>query len=221
MIAFAKRPRQKSAQKPAWHDGFLKMVPAIRRHAQIAFRHQMGEARDEAVQEVLANALVAFVRLNELGKTDVAFPSALARYGVAQYRDGRKVGNKMNVGDVLSHYARRRKDFHVERLDRYCEEDGQWLEAVVEDKRCSPADVAACRIDFADWLAGLSSRQRRIATVLASGESTAQTAKRFRVSRGRISQLRKEFHVSWCEFQGESPAQIVDAGGKCRSDADC
>jgi hypothetical protein len=211
MIAFANRPQRRRTTKTAWHDEFLKMLPTIRRHARIAFHYLKPEARAEAVQEVLACALVAYVRLFELGKTDVAFPSVLARYGVAQYRDGRRVGNKMNVRDVSSPYAQRRKAINLERLDRYCNENGQWLEAIVEDKRSGPAEIAACRIDFADWLAQLSPRQRRIANVLASGETTARTAKRFRLSAARISQIRCELRQSWREFQGELPAKETDA----------
>ena len=80
------------------------------------------------------------------------------------------------------------------------------MEALVEDKRSNPADIAACRIDFADWLDRLSPRQRQVATVLASGETTTRTAKRFRVSLGRISQIRQDLRKSWQEFQGETPA---------------
>jgi hypothetical protein len=204
MITFNTKPQQENTKTTEWHDGFLKMLPAIRRHAQIAFRHLKVEAREEAVQEVLANAMVAYVRLFEQGKIDVAFPTTIARYGVSQYHDGRQVGNKMNASDIFSRYAHRRRDINVERLDQYCEKDGQWLEAVVEDKRSSPADVAICRIDFANWLAELSPLHRSIATLLASGETTVLTAKRFDVSPGRISQIRRELLQSWREFQGES-----------------
>jgi hypothetical protein len=38
----------------------------------VSFRHLVGEARQDAIQEVVANALVAFCRLVQLGKTDLA-----------------------------------------------------------------------------------------------------------------------------------------------------
>lgn len=43
MVAPVKRRSQKSA--PAWHAAFLKMLPAIVRHAKIAFRHLRGGPR--------------------------------------------------------------------------------------------------------------------------------------------------------------------------------
>lgn len=205
MIAPVEQPSRKT-NPLAWQDGFLEIMPAIGRYARRAFRHLRPEACDDAVQEVVANALVAYVRLFELGKTEVAYASVLVRYGVAQYRTGRRVGTKINCRDVLSPYAQHRKNIHVVHLDRCCKQDGDWMEALVEDRRSSPADIAACRIDFAEWLARLSPKHRRIATTLAGGETTARTAKRFRVSAGRISQIRQELRKSWQEFQGETPA---------------
>jgi len=72
------------------------MLPAIQRHARISFRHLDAEAREELIQEVIANSLVAFLRLFSLGKTELAYPSVLARYGAAQARDGRRVGGRLN-----------------------------------------------------------------------------------------------------------------------------
>ena len=77
-------------------------------------------------------------------------------------------------------------------------------EAVVEDYRTPVPDQAAFRCDFPEWLKTLTRRQRRIAETLASGEGTTKTAKRFKVSLGRISQLRRELHDGWCQFHGDS-----------------
>jgi hypothetical protein len=41
---------------------------------------------------------------------------------------------------------------------------------------------------------------------LATGESTSATAKRFNVTPGRVSQLRKELAQNWADYQGESLA---------------
>jgi len=182
------------------------MLPAIETHARLVFRHLDPEAREDAVEETIANALVAFVRLVQLQKTDVAYPSALARYAVAQIHDGRRVGNRLNVRDVLSPYAQKQKDIQVERLDRFDKEDDCWVEAVVEDHRTPVPEQAAFRCDFPAWLASLPRRNRRIAVSLSLGHSTSEVAKRFRVSPGRVSQLRREMHQSWDEFHGDSTA---------------
>ena len=43
----------------------------------------------------------------------------------------------------------------------------------------------------------------RLAESLATGESTNEVAREFKVSAAQISQLRQEFHESWQEFHGE------------------
>jgi hypothetical protein len=64
-----------STNKPAWHAPFLSMMPDIRNQLRIAFRGFPAEARQDAIEESLALALSAFVRLFSLGKTDVAYPT--------------------------------------------------------------------------------------------------------------------------------------------------
>jgi DNA-binding NarL/FixJ family response regulator len=74
---------------------------------------------------------------------------------------------------------------------------------IVEDRRTSPAQTAAMRLDFEAWLSQMPSRRRRIAECLAQGEQTRDVAKQFRISAGRISQLREQFRRSWERFQAE------------------
>ena len=194
---------------PAWHAAFEAMMPTIANHAKVAFRYLDAEAREEAVQETICNACQAYARLVELGKTDVAYPSALARFAVAQTRGGRKVGGRLNVHDVSSAYCQREKGITVEQLDKFDKEEETWQEVLVEDRHAGPAEVAVTRIDFSTWLHFLPRRLRRIATFLANGETTTAAAKRFRVSQGRISQIRKELFLAWHRFQGEEPALAV------------
>ena len=65
---------------------FLKMLPKITEHASFSFRHLKGDSRDEMIQEVVTNALKAFVRLVEQGRSEAATWSSLARYAVRQVR---------------------------------------------------------------------------------------------------------------------------------------
>jgi hypothetical protein len=167
------------------------------------------EAREEAVQNVVANSLVAFVRLVESGKADLAYPTVLAKFGIRQTLDHRRVGGHLRVRDVLSEHAQAKKRFRVERLDTFdCEEDC-WREVLVRARHAAPAEVAAMRIDFDRWMRSLPPRLRKIARVLSTGERTGVVAKRFQVSPGRISQIRAELHTDWCQFQGESLAAAV------------
>jgi hypothetical protein len=202
MIRIASTPASKST--PDWHATFVKMLPAIARHAKIAFRYLHPEAREEAIQEAICNACVAFARLAELGKLDLAYPTPLARYAVAQVRDGRKVGCKLNVRDVLSPYCQQRKNVMVEHLDKFDEIEGCWLETIVEDKHAGPSETARVRLDFADWLRRLPRRNRRIAEFLSLGNRTSDAARKFGVSEGRVSQLRAELKQAWKAFVGEA-----------------
>ena len=188
---------------PDWHPRFLAMVPAIRRTAGLCFRKLPLDLRQEMVEETIANSLLAYARLVERGKEDLAFPSALARFAVAQVRQGRQVGNRLNSKDVSSRWAQQRKGFQVQRLDQFDAGDEEWKEVLIEDGRATPAEIAASRIDFAAWLASMPSLRRRIARCLATGEGTMEAARQFAVSPGRISQIRREFHASWLTFQGE------------------
>jgi hypothetical protein len=204
MIAPIKRRPVKSAAP--WHRGFLAMLPTIRAYARGAFARLNPDLRQDLTQEVIANCLVAYVRLWQQGRVALAYPTVLAKYGIAQVCDHRRVGAKLNVRDVLSKYCQDRKGVIVERLDHFDEEDNAWAEVVVEDRNVGPAEVAATRMDFAAWLRVLPGRLRKIARVLATGETTTAAAKRFHVSAGRVSQIRMELKQAWERFQGEQPS---------------
>ena len=205
MIAFARTCRQKAAanDKPAWHAGFVALLPDIYQQIRFAFRRMEGERREEATQEALANALVAYVRLYELGKTDVAYATPLANYAVRQVCSGRQVACSLNMYDVLSPYAQRKLGFTVSRLQQPDAVECTWKEVLVEDPTCTPAELAASRIDFDAWIKRLPRRKRQIASTLASGETTKDAAKRHKLTPGRISQLRRELAANWDEFHGE------------------
>ncbi len=77
---------------------------------------------------------------------------------------------------------------------------------LLEDRHAGPAETAEARIDLADWFHRMPARRRKIAQALAVGERTGAVAKRFRVSKGRISQMRRWFATDWRKFHGEGPA---------------
>jgi hypothetical protein len=123
------------------------------------------------------------------------------------------VGTRLSCRDVLSPYARRLKGITIERLDRFDEQEGDWREVLVEARTAGPAETAAARIDVGTWFRLLSSRNQRIAEMLARGEKTGAVANEFGLSAGRISQLRARFEASWESFQdGCNPH---DVGTSC------
>ena len=214
MIARVQRPKSHRTTS-ARHAEFLAMLPAIRRSGQVDFRKLPPELRHDLIAEVVANSYVAYARLVERGQAARALATPLARYAIAQVRVGRRVGSRLRIGDALSSYAQYRKQFSVERLDHFSDEDGCWGEVLVEDRRATPADVAACRIDFAEWLRRLTAHLRKIALTLAAGETTSSAARMFGVSPARISQIRELLRRSWESFQGTpeiaGPSQPVAA----------
>ncbi len=207
------RPLRKGRRKPLTPDPsantFEAMLPQIFLYAAAAFQRLKREAREEAVQEAIGHALLAYHRLVEMGKTDLAYPGALARHGVLRVKDGRVMGGHRNVQDVLSPYGRQRNNTLVERLDRFDEDRGRWRQIAVEDRRAGPAEVACLRIDFSDWLDLQPKRDRQVAAALAVGHTPGEVARCFSLSHGRISQLRRTLRESWNRFQGEESATAI------------
>ena len=209
MIAHATPSRVRLTREQ--QSQFLKMLPLIVRQARLAFRAKDPESRDELTAEVVANALVCFTRLAELGRESSAFGTPLGMYAVRQARAGRRVGTKSNANDVGSPYAQVAKGIRVRRLDHRDKETGEWREILIEDRRAGPAETAAARIDVQDWFEQLKPRDRAVASFLAVGNGTKETARKFCVSPGRISQKRREFHEAWRRFQGEAEAAAAVA----------
>ena len=212
MIAPASSTREASQDD---NELFLAMLPAIERHAHRYFGGRPREQREELVASTVALAFAMFVRLVNRGKADVAYPSPLAIYACRQVLAGRSLGTRLNVRDVTSRHCRIRKGVHVERLDLFDKEEGAWREILVEDRKSTPADIAAARIDVPSFFATLTPRSRLMAEALAGGESTAGVAKQFRVSAARISRLRRQLHEKWLQFHGEAVPQVSALSAAC------
>jgi len=192
---------------PCWQAEFSRMLPRIENHARFQFRGLRGDRLDEAVQEVVCHACQAYSHLVTQGRAEVATWSSLAKFALKRYRAGRRVGGSLNVNDICSVHCRLRKGVQVQSLRRWDDQGQGWTEILVEDKKSTPAEIAAARIDYPDFLATLCPRVRRITESLATGESTGQVAQRFRISPGRISQLRKELKLAWEQFH-QLPSEV-------------
>lgn len=68
----------------------------------------------------------------------------------------------------------------------------------------SPSDCVPGWMDFQVWLSRYDQRKRAIATALAIGGKTGETAKEFGLSPGRIAQYRREFEADYADFQRET-----------------
>ena len=187
----------------AFHTQFLEMLPEIHRRARFAFAALPAEVKEEMIEEVIAAAFCAFCRLGKAGRVHAAYPPSLASYAIRQVRSGRRVGARLNKHDVSSAYAQRMNGLTAHSLDGRDEADGSWREVLIEDRKAGPAETAAARMDVSAWLVRLGKSKRQIAQALARGEATADVARHFHLSPGRISQLRRELEDSWYAFQGE------------------
>ena len=187
---------------------FLALLPTIERCAHWAFLDLPADAHEEAVQDVICNALLMFTRLADQRRERDAYATSLADYAIRQTRGGRKLGASLNADEVLSHYAQRRRGFAVRRLDVFDPDDG-WKQVVVEDTHTDVPEQAAFRIDFPRWLGSHTRRNRRIAVSLSCGCRTNEVADRFGLSEGRISQLRDMFGRSWLTFHAPPSAEVA------------
>ena len=205
-------------------DTFLTMRPRIERHARIYFRDvRCRQRRADCVAEVVGLCWMWFCRLARRDKDARRFVSALATFAARAVRGGRRVGGQLRIKDALSERAQRRHEFRVVSLplstrvpyqDLYAAADGQRRIDVVEeclhDNTVSPVpDQVAFRLDFPLWLQARSGRDRRLIADMARRERTSDLARKYRVSPGRISQLRQAYEADWRRFWDPTPVRQV------------
>ncbi|MCA9237566.1 MAG: hypothetical protein KDA44_18965 [Planctomycetales bacterium] len=182
----------------AWQAELLTLWPQIERQTEFAVQKLRPGERDEARQSIFASVAVAYAELAAQGRAALAFPGPLVAYGLRHYQAGRLIGGRVNSRDVGSRRWR-----HVSGQRFASLADCQETLALADQRRATPAEIACLRIDFAAWLGTLSVRDRQLTRQLARGEETRQVAARFRLSAGRVSQLRRELYDSWQRFCGE------------------
>jgi len=200
MIASVKTPPQILGRDH--QEQFLEMLPLIRSRAGRAFRKLDPESREDLIEEVVANAYCRLVRLVRHGKASLAYATPLADFAIRQVIAGRRVGSKSSVLDLTSPFGRSSRGIHFERLD----EQGALRSALLEDRRSGPAEIAAARIDIADWFHKMPDNRRRIAQALAIGETTSVVARQFGLSSARVSQIRGMLKASWERFHERGSA---------------
>ena len=200
-----------SVSSPMAAGAFLAMLPRLTVYLRSAFNRFHPEQQEDAWQETITSAFVAFSRLCQQGRAHFGVPRSLARYAIAHWFAGRRVGSPLNGQDVLSAYAQRRHPISVEQLDHEDDSEDAWRTSLVADRQTPIPEQVWFRIDFPVWLAQLSNRNREIAMALAQGDTTREVSQRFAMSPGRVSQLRREFHESWRQFHGE-PSSLNESG---------
>jgi hypothetical protein len=208
------------------HAAFLALVPRIETHAAIVFRGvRCPNTKADLITETIALAWKWYIRLAEQGRDATEFVSTLATLATRAVKSGRRLAGKEKAKDVLSSVAQRRHGFVVERLplstrtamtDLYGDPQGQevldaYEERLADNTVTPPPDAAAFRIDFPQWLAQWSDRDRRIIGDMMRDERTRDLADKYGVSAGRVSQWRQAYQQDWLRFHRERQADEPQA----------
>ena len=185
---------------------FLRILPRIRTHARVWSRHVACPGlREDFVCEAVALAWRSFLRLAERGRDATQFASALASLAVRAVRSGRRLFGQQRSRDAMSPSAQRRHGFLVEELLRPAVHErlrheplGQRRQDAFEERLRDNAQTpvpeqVVFRCDFPTWLLTLSRRNRTVVAELVAGEGTGDVARKFGLSPGRVSQLRRQF----------------------------
>ena len=100
------------------------------------------------------HCLLAYVRLHEQGRANVAIASNLAWYASKQVKQGRPAAGRMNGKEPLSRYAQVGEGIQVEHVY------SKWIDSMVEDKRANVADQVAAKLDVGAWLGTMTQRMK-------------------------------------------------------------
>ena len=200
------------------HAAFLTLLPKIEIHANVYFRQfRCPEQRADKVAETVAVAWQWYRRLAERGKDVNGFLITFIRLAARAVRSGRRLCGMERAKDVLSPVAQRRHGFRAEPLPQATQRSHDCLQSLIRGQAeldayeerlqdnliTPPPDAAAFRIDFPEFLGGLSQRDRELAMFLSLGHGPSTAATRFGLSAGRVSQLRQAWCGQWRRFQGE------------------
>jgi len=156
------------------------VLPIVRKGAKRYFC-QRREA-DDRVMDAISLSWEMFQR-----RPQQATPTSLAFYAIRQAAVGRQFQQLALSIDGPPRSGERpvRTDF-----------DPQLLFRTGDD----PAAIVAAREAFWVWFASLGRLKQEVAGLLASGDRLDEAAAKCGLSRGRISQIRRELFESWTVF---------------------
>jgi hypothetical protein len=197
---------------------FLAHLSRVAAHARFAFRRvACPHARADLEAEAVALAWSRFADLALRGRRPERFVTTLALRCTQAVRAGRRLAGCEGARDVLSPVARARHGFGLVGLPGRADLPAGMAEVLADNTRSPVPDQAAFRLDFGRWRAALGRRDWAVLDALAAGERPADVARRFRISKGRVSQLRSEFELSWGLFEDDGRGAAGHDRAGCRS----
>jgi hypothetical protein len=194
---------------PHLQSRFLTILPRIKNHARIYFRHQRcGFKKADCISETIALAWKWLVRLAEKGKDATKFPSALATLAARAVRSGRRVYGQNKSNDAMNEHAQQRHSFTVDKLPDFSTLSSNPYQEALIDNTVSPVpDQVALRMDWPAWLKTRTHKDRDLIADMARRERTKDLSEKFKLSQGRISQLRSQYHEDWERYCAEPELQ--------------
>ncbi len=192
------------------HSRYNAVLPRIVQHARVYFRWiKCWHTKEDKIQEVRSLCWKWIEQLHKAGKEWWLFVSRLADYACRQVKSGRKVTGMISAKDVMNEITQTRKGFYVGKLPDYSTESTNPLAEALTDNTVSEVpDQVAFRIDFPEYQDTFSDRDRQLMDDMLLGHRTKDLARKHRMSEGRVSQLRRQFHEGWGRFHGE---EVQDA----------
>jgi hypothetical protein len=192
---------------PSFEVLLAKMMPHFRYYAKwyVRCRNRRIEL-DDVMQDLIGFALENYRSLIQRGKE--VFYSTLMRYAMKRYQDGRRFTG-MNTTDIFSDRTQIHGRSKICQLSDFDSEDEGLGELdFMEDRRqLNPAEVVQWRIDYEEWLAKQSEKDRRIILDIADGETGSNVAKKYNVSKALIGHYRKRYTKSWNDFIADKNKQ--------------
>ena len=145
-------------------------------------------------------------RVAQRDKDVAEFLKPFSEFLVRAINNGRRLLGYEKAKDAMTGMTQRRRGFRVESLlmemqasheSLYSTVHGQREHDTFEERLCDNSttpvpDQAAFRIDWPAWLQTRTDRDRRIIGDLMAGERTFDVSRKYGLSPGRISQLRRE-----------------------------
>ena len=184
------------------HASFPPILTSVQSHARVILRFlTCADRKAELTAEAIGLAWLWHVRLCRQGRDSRQFPTALARFALRAALSGRRLVGQDSSRDALSPLAHRRHGISVQSLSTFNDPADEILaDALTACTRCRVPDLAHVRVEFPRWLMRMSARNRRFVARAAEGNSTSDLARMFQISKGRISQMRRELANSWNAF---------------------
>ena len=201
----AKSPKRKTASRRR-NDKFLEH--AARESANrpnFAFRRIPVEAREELIQEVIAQAYALFVRLCQRARRLSSMPRHSPN---SRLRRSERAGASARgaTAGTSCHLVPRDEGIQDRAPRPIQSADRTVARGSGRGPHRRPGGNRRGANRLGRLARSLSQRQRTIASVLATGETTGVAARRFRLSPARISQMRVWFRENWQRFHGDTPS---------------